>query len=227
MQTFRLSSAVLRPLARTNAYSARVLSTTTASSSIPWFVDASDALLPSRTSSHSPPLPKQHPVLALSQHHEQLPALPSELSHTTPLARLHSKLSTSPFLESGTLLVTKPLPTDVGPPLPASGPKGRRKRGRSYVGEGMEGEEDVGLWRWILIAEVKEGTEDRGAIDSVVRQVRQSLLKEDPPVLLPPRRREIRDGWAMIDAGDFAVHVVSKTAREKFFPAERRSWSLA
>lgn len=93
---------------------------------------------------------------------------------------------------------------------------------------------------------MKEGTENRGAIESVVRQVRQSvrghafftsatatesityaqLLKEDPPVALPPRRREIRDGWAMIDAGDFAVHVVSKTARAKFFPAEKRAWSL-
>ncbi len=93
---------------------------------------------------------------------------------------------------------------------------------------------------------MKEGTENRGAIESVVRQVRQSvrvhacsastitiesiahlqLLKEDPPVALPPRRREIRDGWAMIDAGDFAVHVLSKTARAKFFPAEKRAWSL-
>jgi ribosomal silencing factor RsfS len=27
----------------------------------------------------------------------------------------------------------------------------------------------------------------------------------------------MHDGWAMIDAGDFAVHVLSKDAREKYF----------
>jgi ribosomal silencing factor RsfS len=25
------------------------------------------------------------------------------------------------------------------------------------------------------------------------------------------------NGWAMVDAGDFAVHVLSKDAREKYF----------
>ncbi|KAI0086616.1 hypothetical protein BDY19DRAFT_875599, partial [Irpex rosettiformis] len=193
------------------------------SSPQPWFIDPSDAL-PSKLVTSTSQSPSHQPP----QHQQQLvplPPLPSGILPSTPLARLHSKLSTSPFLEPGTLLVTQPLPTDAGPPLPLSGPKGRRKRGRTYFGEGLESEEiGGGLWRWIVIAEVKEGTENRGAIESVVRQVRQSLLKEDPPVPLPHRRREIKDNWAMIDAGEFAVHIVSKTSRAKFFPAERRRW---
>ena len=41
---------------------------------------------------------------------------------------------------------------------------------------------------------------------------------------LPPNnKRRVVGGWAMIDAGDFAVHIVGKDAREKFFP-ERREW---
>lgn len=40
----------------------------------------------------------------------------------------------------------------------------------------------------------------------------------DPPVELPKRaRKEIYDGWAMVDAGEFAVHVLSAAARERYF----------
>lgn len=51
------------------------------------------------------------------------------------------------------------------------------------------------------------------------------LLTHLPPLPLPPNiKRRVNGGWAMIDAGDFAVHIVSKEAREKFFPDGRREW---
>jgi ribosomal silencing factor RsfS len=77
---------------------------------------------------------------------------------------------------------------------------------------------DGGLWSWVVVAQVKEGTENRGAIESVVRVIRKTLLGHEPPFLLPPKsRRQAGTGWVMIDAGPFAVHVLSKDARERYF----------
>ncbi|KAI0340113.1 hypothetical protein BDW22DRAFT_1360632 [Trametopsis cervina] len=228
MQVARLCTRPLRTAPFASAKTRFVVSrnNSTTSSTLPWFVDPSDVPPKPPTPGVSSEYQLSTPEVQHEHFHQNLAPLPTEIPAHSPLARLHANLSASPFLEPGTLLVTRPVPTDPGPPLPASGPRGRRKRGRTYVGEGME-EEGMGLWQWMVLAQVKEGTEKRGAIESVVRQVRQSLLKETPPVLLPPRRREIKDGWAMIDAGDFAVHIVSKTARERFFPPERRTWSLS
>jgi hypothetical protein len=83
---------------------------------------------------------------------------------------------------------------------------------------------------------VKEGTEKRGSIESTVRLVRKTvcdgtllvngtpysgsmqLLSMDPPLQLPRyTRKEIYDGWAMVDAGEFAVHVLSAVARARYF----------
>ena len=83
---------------------------------------------------------------------------------------------------------------------------------------------------------MKEGTENKGAIESVVRAVRKSvrvtklffsytkltvysqLLAVEPPLPIPPKsKRRMQNGWAMVDAGDFAVHIISKAAREKYF----------
>jgi len=123
------------------------------------------------------------------------------------------------------LRVREPIPTALGPPLPDSPAKGRRKRGRTYAGEGVY-DYTGGVWSWIVVAQVKEGTENRGAIESVVRVVRKVLLTSQQPLPLPPNsKRQVNGGWAMIDAGEFAVHVVSKEAREKFFPEGRREWS--
>jgi hypothetical protein len=51
------------------------------------------------------------------------------------------------------------------------------------------------------------------------------LLKGEAPVLLPPnRKRKVNDGWGMLDAGDFAVHVLSRAARQQYFPEHSRRW---
>lgn len=55
--------------------------------------------------------------------------------------------------------------------------------------------------------------------------IRSQLLEARPPLPLPPNsKRRVDDGWAMIDAGEFAVHVLSKEARAKFFPPGRRDF---
>ncbi|TBU46987.1 hypothetical protein BD309DRAFT_952876 [Dichomitus squalens] len=186
------------------------------SSALPWFMDPSD----------DPALPSSYARrVGLAQAPTRpLPPLPADLPSDHPIVRLHAELKSSPHLEPGTLLVRSPIPTAVGPPLPESMPKGRRKRGRTYVGEGVA-ESMGGIWEWLVIAQVKEGTENRGAIESVIRVVRKALLTCDSPVPLPPNNKRRANGsWAMIDAGDFAVHILSREAREKYFP-DRREFS--
>lgn len=54
--------------------------------------------------------------------------------------------------------------------------------------------------------------------------IHRQLLSNDPPVQLPPnKKRRVQDGWGMLDAGDFAVHVLSRSARQKFFPVDARA----
>ncbi|TFK88799.1 hypothetical protein K466DRAFT_520242 [Polyporus arcularius HHB13444] len=185
-------------------------------SSVPWFIDPSEA-------ESSTPSPYSRRVSVSQAPTRPLAPLPAALPKDHPIVRLHAELKASPHLEPGTLLVREPIPTAVGPPLPEAMPRGRRKRGRTYLGEGVT--DDVGgIWDWVVIAQVKEGTENRGAIESVIRIVRKVLLTGDPPVPLPPNNKRRANGaWAMIDAGDFAVHILSKEARENFFP-ERRDW---
>ncbi|KAI0956802.1 hypothetical protein AcW1_005395 [Taiwanofungus camphoratus] len=205
----------------------RSLATASSSSSpvtpLPWFVDPSESSsAPRQTPSthlQRPTPPHLRPTAS-----EPLPPLPASISIDSPIARLHAALSTSPHLEPGMLLVREPIPTSVGPPLPDAAPKGRRKRGRTNAGEGVF-DTSGGIWSWIVVAQVKEGTEKRGAIESVVRIVRKTLLTAKPPLPLPHNtKRRVNDGWAMIDAGDFAVHIVSREARETFFPDSRREW---
>ncbi|KAK7689112.1 hypothetical protein QCA50_007803 [Cerrena zonata] len=192
---------------------------------VPWFLDQSE---PSAEESIRNPSDSSHvsPSIAGRPSLTPHPPLPDELPSTSVLAQLYDLLKTSPHLEPGTLLVREPIPTPVGPPLPAAAPKGRRQRGRTYFGEGVtvDGLESGGLWNWIMVVQVKEGTEKRGSIESVVRLVRKALLTANPPLTVPhSSKRKVSDGWAMLDAGDFAVHILSGEAREKFFP-EKREW---
>ncbi|KAF9653861.1 hypothetical protein BDM02DRAFT_3079313, partial [Thelephora ganbajun] len=174
---------------------------------LPWFVDPAPFLrqkAPHLVQNGPTPLPEGVP---------------------TVIRNLHATLKTSPHLEQSELLVCEPIPTPPGPPLPDAMPKGRRKRGRAYAGEGVTTGMVGGLWNWIVLAQVKEGTENRGAIEAVVRVVRKSLLQSSTPVTLPPNsKRRSNDGWTMIDAGEFAVHVVSREARARFFPSRTRQF---
>ncbi|KAG6878733.1 hypothetical protein C0993_011548 [Termitomyces sp. T159_Od127] len=181
------------------------------SSALPWFVDEAPAL-PARA--------------------RPAPAVPDVPANTPAVIRLlHTQLAQSPHLEPSKLLVSESIARPPGPALPFRAPQGRRKRGGTYAGESAY---DVpgGIWNWVVIAQawsfllfgaladtrqVKEGTEDKGAIESVVRVVRKTLLSTEPPLALPPNSKRTHNGWALIDAGDFAVHILSREAREKYW----------
>ncbi|KAI0654770.1 hypothetical protein C8Q70DRAFT_1058178 [Cubamyces menziesii] len=206
-----------RAISTTPAHFSAATSPNSASapSPLPWFVDPAEE-------DHAPS-PYARRVATPQTPARPLAPLPAAITPDHPIARLHAELKASPHLEPGTLLVREPIPTATGPPLPPAAPKGRRRRGGTNAGQGVN--EDLGgIWQWVVIAQVKEGTENRGAIESVIRIVRKALLTADPPLPLPPNsKRRVNGGWAMIDAGDFAIHILSKEAREKYFP-ERREW---
>ncbi|KAJ7905412.1 hypothetical protein B0H14DRAFT_2660184 [Mycena olivaceomarginata] len=177
-------------------------------STVPWFIDPA----PREAARFTRPQP---PHLRLT---EPLP-LPADTPQ--PLRDLHAQLVQSPLLDPTTLVITQPRSLPEGPALPHREPQGRRKRNGTYHGESIY---DVpgSLWSWIVMAQVKEGTENKGAIESVVRVVRKTLLGVRPPLPIPPNAKQrVNNGWAMIDAGSFAVHVLSKQARERYFPPER------
>ena len=106
------------------------------SSRVPWFIDSPpEALLIQQTSSQKGTLPTLPPGIP------------------TVLQNLHAELVQSPYLEPSKLLVRDPIPQPAGPPLPLSTPRGRRKRGGTYAGEGLL--EPGGLWNWIVLAQVR------------------------------------------------------------------------
>jgi hypothetical protein len=105
------------------------------SSRVPWFIDSSEPSLPQPTTSHKGTL---HPL---------------PLGIPVALQALHAQLVQSPYLEPSKLLIRDPIPQPTGPPLPMSTPRGRRKRGGTYAGEGLL--EPGNLWNWIILAQVR------------------------------------------------------------------------
>ncbi|KAJ6596812.1 hypothetical protein DFH09DRAFT_1132799 [Mycena vulgaris] len=172
-------------------------------SSVPWFLAEgfpARAAPPHLHLSDPPPLPPDAPQ---------------------PIKDLHAQLVQSPLLDPTTLIVSQPRSLPEGPALPHREPQGRRKRGGTYHGESMY-EVPGSLWNWIVMAQVKEGTENKGAIESLVRVVRKTLLSVQPPLPIPPNSKQrVNNGWAMIDAGSFAVHVLSKQAKDRYFSPDR------
>ncbi|KAF7322911.1 G-patch domain-containing protein [Mycena chlorophos] len=196
-------------------------------STVPWFVETlTDAAHIRSTPPHLKP--------------SVAPPLPSDAPR--PLKELHAQLVQSPLLDPTTLLITRPKPLPAGPALPLREPQGRRRRGGTYSGDSAF-EVPGSLWSWICLAQVKEGTENKGGIESVVRIVRKTaslppkpgqhrakycfnnlwgrnvLLSSRPPLPIPPNSKKgMHNGWAMIDAGNFAVHVLSKQAMDRYAP---------
>ncbi|KAL5636105.1 hypothetical protein ACGC1H_004800 [Rhizoctonia solani] len=145
-------------------------------------------------------------------------ALPNDLPEH--LITLHNHLLHSPLLGSaprvckpGSLQSRNPN-NDIA--LAYSRPKGRRRRGVLDAGESV-GEPDD-MWSWYVIAQVKEGTEGRGAIESVIRSAQKELLRNHPNLPIPKKlgRRRANDGWEVLDIGDSLLHVVSREAASKW-----------
>ncbi|KAF8628470.1 hypothetical protein AX15_003982 [Amanita polypyramis BW_CC] len=145
---------------------------------------------------------------------------PPPVPHDAPsaLVDLRADLLHLPHLDPMSVLVSRPVTPPSATPLPYRASQGRRRRGSTYAGESVYDDETSGLWSWVVLAQLKEGMENRGGIESVVRVVRKSLLSHNPPLSLPPNhKRRLHNGWAMVDAGDFAVHILSAEARERYF----------
>jgi hypothetical protein len=156
-----LSAIGSRSLHLSSVVRTQVLASTSTSAQQPWFItEPKPALHPTPVPSQAPPPPSDAP------------------SH---LLALHTHLTTSPYLETSSLLLTKAPPAPPLPPLDPRAkfaqPKGRRKRNPGYVGEGFERGMGggPGVWNWVLIAQVKEGAEGKGAIQAVVRRARETV----------------------------------------------------
>ncbi|KAF9030765.1 hypothetical protein BJ165DRAFT_1519514 [Panaeolus papilionaceus] len=167
---------------------------------LPWFIDGSKSK-------------EQQPTLTPTT---AIPPVPQDAPEI--LKHLHSQLVLSPHLEKSALSIAPAIQPAPGPPLPLRSPHGRRKRGGTYAGVSAYDSDTGGLWSWVVSAQVKEGTEDRGSIQSVVRLVRKALLTHSTPLELPSKSgKQKGTDWVMIDGGHIAIHILSKSAREKYF----------
>ncbi|TFK46429.1 hypothetical protein OE88DRAFT_1667824 [Heliocybe sulcata] len=175
---------------------------------VPWFID--------REAERAYDLRPNPPHMPSKGAHTDVPRVPEDAPE--PVKFLHEHLARSPHIVATELLVTRPPEIPSGPPLPDQAIKGkRRRRGARYSGEGVQLPWG-GLWDWYVFAVVKEGTERRGAVEAVVRLVRRTLCSMRPPLHLPPQnRRKVDTTWSMVDGGYFAVHILSKADKEKYF----------
>jgi len=166
---------------------------------------------------------RRRDLLAAQERTTTAVGVPLELAAEHPLRVLHTHLSESPFLQRGSVVVCRPPRRRLGPPLPLRLPHGRRNRGGTYAGQGVGDDELGNVWEWVVIATVKEGTEGKGAIEAVLRDARSFLRRSCADVALPATsfaRRQGGDGWGVLDAGEFAVHVVSVAGRALWFGAD-------
>lgn len=200
LRTVKSLSSSTKTTGKCISLAATRLSSTQATAS-PWFVD------PEPQSSQKPAPPHLTPKVQ-----DFPPNLPEAIR------QLYTRLAQSPLLEPSTLDVRESIAPPPGLPLPKRPPQGRRRRGGTYAGEGIDEDAVGGIWNWVVIAQVKEGTESRGSIAAVVRAVRKTLLTMDVPIRLPPgSKRRAHNGWAVVDAGNFAVHILSRGSRQKYF----------
>lgn len=134
----------------------------------PWFIDEDEEPLPSTSR-------VQGRGFVRSQ--EEVKPLPPGVPGY--LKRAHSHLAQSPLLDLSTLTVSKPLPSEFQAivDLPLNIPTRRLPRieREMWPGRGIEVGMSGGIWDWVLVAQVKEGTERRGAIESIAFEVRNMV----------------------------------------------------
>jgi len=134
----------------------------------PWFVDEDEGPGPSTSRA-------QGPGFVRSQ--VEIKPLPPGVPDYLKRAHLH--LAQSPLLDLSTLTVSKPLPSEFQPivDLPMNVPTRRvpRIEREMWPGRGIEVGMSGGIWDWVLVAQVKQGTEGRRAIESVAFEVRNMV----------------------------------------------------
>lgn len=206
----------------TQAVSTKIHTRTLQSNAIlkPWFISEEEAqpddlleLLnpsPLKVSTLTPPSAPEHVLPMNTPSHLQV---------------FYGILKSSPFFEPNRIRIlpsgtdeTVPVPA---PPLPSVRQKGRRRfRGGTDFGPGVEtpgmGEE---IWPWLVFAQIKEGVNRRAMLNQLIGSCKKSL----PDYRLYLSRdskgsNEPTDGWTLIDAGDFAIHLLNDQAKQKWFP---------
>ena len=134
----------------------------------PWFVDEDEEPVSSTSRAQGP---------GFVRHQVEVKPLPPGVPDY--LKRAHSQLAESPLLDLSTLMVSKPLPSEFQAivDLPTILPARRlpRMEREMWPGRGVEVGLSGGIWDWVLVAQVKEGTERRGTIESVAFAVRNMV----------------------------------------------------
>ncbi|KAF8610509.1 hypothetical protein BDV93DRAFT_18477 [Ceratobasidium sp. AG-I] len=202
-----LSASLLRPTRPANILCLRRINT---EDKLPWFMRE-------ETSPEDNTLTVLEEFPRTSEHN-----LPQNLPEH--LVTLYRHLSQSPLLSLSTLRIYtpssfKPRNMNNDLTLPYSRAKGRRRRGVHDAGESVGEPND--MWDWYVLAEVKEGTEGRGAIEAVIRNAHKELLQAHPHLPIPKKfsRKRTEDGWGVFDIGDSLLHIVSREASQKWFSA--------
>ncbi|KDQ06744.1 hypothetical protein BOTBODRAFT_140836 [Botryobasidium botryosum FD-172 SS1] len=186
-------------------------------SSRPWFVSEEDESFPVPSTSTGFEVDTDDAPLV-----ETVRAPPPPPDAPKHLLSIHSLLSQSPHIESYSVSVSKcdTWSHQPDPSEPHQEPSDEIVRPRGKTVADFVGEGTGNLWTWSVIAQVKEGTEGKGGIWAVLKGVRNKLATEYPQIPLPPKSASIRaapDGWGLLDIGDSVVHIVSRSARDKWF----------
>jgi len=203
----------------------RYLSSSSLSSRVPWFIDSSEASLAQQTSSQKgtlPPLPPGIPA-ALQTLHAQLaqsPYLePSKLLVRDPIPQpagpplpisaskgRRKRGGTYPgegLLEPGNLwnwIVLAQVRLALVIPCHVI----------AYISCRLKKDREARIHRVYCTARPKTVRCRTLSVNGSPYSGIVQLLSMDPPLQLSKKtRKDIHDGWAMVDAGEFAVHVLS------------------
>ncbi|KZV70651.1 hypothetical protein PENSPDRAFT_631515 [Peniophora sp. CONT] len=178
----------------------------------PWFLDPEDAAEPvldplDETPGRGIPQPKRAEVRPLPE------GVPDALVY------LHKQLLLSPLIEPSELLVREPITMPLGLALPDRIHGARRKRGSRSMDLGttlpLSG---GGVWDWIVLVQLKEGVDPTRAMSMVMSLTRKSMEACNKTVTLPTRSQwKVGGGWKMVDANDFALHILTQEARQAYF----------
>lgn len=145
----------------------------------PWFIEEDEKPVPSTSRAHGPGSVRPQ---------VEVKPLPPDVPDY--LKRAHSHLTQSPLLDLSTLTVEKPLPSEFQPivDLPTNMPVRRLPRieREMWPGRGIEVGMSGGIWDWVLVAQVKVGTEGRGAIESIAFEVRNLVSSQFRWTILRP-----------------------------------------
>ncbi|KAG8786970.1 hypothetical protein FRC15_010290 [Serendipita sp. 397] len=145
------------------------------------------------------------------------------------VSRAYQFLANSPLVEPTTVTAGPPQSADAQPdgnfpfPILKKVLKARGKNRERGFGQGVGEGLGQGVFRWQVIAQVKDGIEGRGGVEAVASSLRTTLRKEFPALHIPSTlgQKDQKDRWAMVDMGDSAVHICSRKAWQRWMDPSR------